>query len=42
MGKNAIRTSSKVASTASKALKSGRTSKNTKSIAGSALTNRKK
>lgn len=40
--KNKIRTSKPVATKASKTLKDKRTSKRTKSIAGSALANRKK
>lgn len=39
---NGVRSSSKVASKASSALRDGRTSKTTKSLAGSALSNRKK
>lgn len=39
---NGIRTSKRVASVASKALKSGHTGKITKTVAGSALVNRKK
>ena len=39
---NAIRTSKGVASKASKALKSGSTSKNTKTLAGNVLGNRSK
>ncbi|SCJ78192.1 Uncharacterised protein [uncultured Clostridium sp.] len=41
MAKNSVRTSSKVASKASKALTSSRTSKTTKQLAGSALSNRR-
>lgn len=39
---NKIRTSKKVASKASSQLRSNNTTKNTKSVAGSALNNRKK
>jgi len=39
--KNNVRTSETIASKASKALTDGRTSKDTKSLAGSALSNRK-
>lgn len=39
--KNIIRTSAKVASKAAKMLKSNNTTKNSKSVAGSALVNRK-
>jgi hypothetical protein len=42
MAKNTVRSSSKTASKASKALRDGRTSKSTKSLAGSVLSNRKK
>lgn len=41
MAKNSIKSSSKTASKASKALKDGRTSKTTKSLAGAVLVNRK-
>lgn len=41
MAKNSVRTSAKVASKASKALTSSRTSKTTKQLAGSALSNRR-
>lgn len=41
MAKNSVRTSPKVASKASKALQSSHTSKTTKQLAGSALSNQR-
>ncbi|MBR4702318.1 MAG: hypothetical protein IKO91_00590 [Oscillospiraceae bacterium] len=41
MAKNVIRTSSKAASAASKVLRDGRTGRDSKTAAGSALANRK-
>lgn len=41
MAKNSVRTSKPVASKASKALSSGKTSKTTKSLAASVLSNRR-
>lgn len=41
MARNSVRTSSKMASKASKALRDGRTSKTTKQLAASALSNRR-
>ena len=42
MARNSVRTSAKVASAASKVLSSGRSSNSAKTVAGSALSNRKK